>query len=87
MDMNEQMDQNAADFSQMPTAPTSPSQAALSSGQSEQPAGASKSVTKLQIALVVGAMLIALATFYYFLSRTPKTQYPPKMPPAAVPVK
>ena len=93
MDLNEQLDQNAADFSQTPPVPVptpgtggEPEPAAVSAPAAEQvPA---KSVTKLQVVLVIGGMLVALGTLYYFLTKPAPTKYPKGyLPPAAVPNK
>ncbi len=93
MDLNEQLDQNAADFSQAPPVPVptpgmdvGAQPASAPSPTAEQ--APAKSVTKLQVVLVIGGMLVALGALYYFLTKPAPTKYPKGyLPPAAVPNK
>ena len=89
MDLNEQMDQNAADFSKVPPPPPvpgagpnqAPNEAVATDGL------ASKSVTKAQVLVVVGLLLAVLGIFYYLLTK-PKSQRPKGyVPPPAIPSK
>ena len=90
MDLNEQMDQNAADFSQIPPAPAplaqKPGTAPASSEIAEvSPGIASKSVSKFQVFAAVGLLIAVIGVFYYLLTR-PKSQRPKGyVPPPAIP--
>lgn len=86
MDLNEQMDQNAADFSKVP--PPIPAAGAVQSSTSGQVGSAvtSKNVTKVQVFLVLGALFLVLGIFYYLLSRPRQISSPPPRlsPPSPV---
>ncbi len=101
MDLNEQLDQNAADFSQAPPVPVPtpgmdggaqpPSLVTAEPDSGTQSYAVDraprKSVTKFQIALVLVVTAAALGIFYYYLSRPAKLQGPvPKLsPPTKLP--
>ena len=86
MDLNEQMDQNAADFSKVP--PPVPAQGVVQSSTPDNIGAVvvSKSVTKVQVFFVIGVLFLVLGIFYYLLSRPRQISSPPPRlsPPSPV---